>query len=398
MDKLLLYSTIENGQGLRTEELEAMVQQYPWFSTAHLLLSKRYFDSHDHRFTEQLQRTALVAADRKVLYQLIHHSPQASASPVPEDFDSVTETQRTADVEEVRMRFYALDVVGFHPIQNESATQLAEDILLDEQIAPSTAKEESAIALPDLMRRAIPSGVSTPAIPEITEPPSPIIAEEPDAQEEITLAPPVQLRDLDALQQEILLEAVQSSIELEVGEEVGKDASDTPQVQSTPQTFAEWMAHRAMAISFAEVQTTAATDVQHEDSSDEESETADHVEMGDTTAGDETSAARARLAREATHAPLRPREGKQENLIDRFIRLEPRIVAGKVTDYTSGNLAKESLEEDFSLVTETMAQLFAKQGKLDKARKVYRKLMAEHPEKSVYFAAQLKKLDSYKKG
>jgi pentatricopeptide repeat protein len=48
-------------------------------------------------------------------------------------------------------------------------------------------------------------------------------------------------------------------------------------------------------------------------------------------------------------------------------------------------------------VTETMAKLFAQQGKIDKARKVYRQLMVLHPEKSVYFAAQLKNLNQLKK-
>jgi pentatricopeptide repeat protein len=55
------------------------------------------------------------------------------------------------------------------------------------------------------------------------------------------------------------------------------------------------------------------------------------------------------------------------------------------------------LEEDFSFATETMAKLFIAQGKFDKAKKVYRKLMELHPEKNVYFAAQLKNLNQNKK-
>ena len=87
----------------------------------------------------------------------------------------------------------------------------------------------------------------------------------------------------------------------------------------------------------------------------------------------------------------------QRDLIDRFIHTEPQIARGKAGEYPTGNLAKESLEDDFSMVTETMAILFAKQGKLDKARKAFRKLMEQHPEKSIYFAAQLKNLEHFKK-
>ncbi len=89
---------------------------------------------------------------------------------------------------------------------------------------------------------------------------------------------------------------------------------------------------------------------------------------------------------------------KQKSIIDRFIKLEPKITPGKVSEYnTASNLAKESLEEDFSFATETMAKLFIAQGKFDKAKKVYRKLMELHPEKNVYFAAQLKNLNQNKK-
>ena len=50
------------------------------------------------------------------------------------------------------------------------------------------------------------------------------------------------------------------------------------------------------------------------------------------------------------------------------------------------------LVEDPSLVTETMAKLYAQQGQMGRARKAYKLLALKYPEKSVYFAAQLKKL------
>jgi hypothetical protein len=77
--------------------------------------------------------------------------------------------------------------------------------------------------------------------------------------------------------------------------------------------------------------------------------------------------------------------------------LEPRITPGKAADYSISDLAKESLEDDMEFVTETMAQLFVLQGKIDRAKKAFKKLMVLHPEKSVYFATQLKNIDRIKK-
>jgi tetratricopeptide (TPR) repeat protein len=88
-----------------------------------------------------------------------------------------------------------------------------------------------------------------------------------------------------------------------------------------------------------------------------------------------------------------PEEKKKEDVVERFIQTEPQINRGKAIEYVAGNMAKESLEEDLNLVTETMAKLYVKQGKLDKARKAYKKLIELYPEKSIYFATQLKNLN-----
>ena len=54
--------------------------------------------------------------------------------------------------------------------------------------------------------------------------------------------------------------------------------------------------------------------------------------------------------------------------------------------------ASKGLEYDPSLVTETMAKLYASQGQIGRARKAFKMLALKYPEKSVYFASQLKKL------
>ena len=84
------------------------------------------------------------------------------------------------------------------------------------------------------------------------------------------------------------------------------------------------------------------------------------------------------------------------NLIEKFIASEPRITPGKVEQYTGVSFAKESLEENFDWVTETMAKLYAAQGKIDRARKAYKRLIELHPEKKIHFENQLKVLNQRK--
>ena len=80
-------------------------------------------------------------------------------------------------------------------------------------------------------------------------------------------------------------------------------------------------------------------------------------------------------------------------LIDAFLA-KGDVRIGPIRDSleTTEQWAKQGLVEDPSLVTETMAKLYAQQGQMGRARKAYKLLALKYPEKSVYFVAQLKKL------
>ncbi len=92
------------------------------------------------------------------------------------------------------------------------------------------------------------------------------------------------------------------------------------------------------------------------------------------------------------------KKGEEEGrkLIEKFIATEPRITPGKVEQYTGISFAKDSLEENFDWVTETMAKLYATQGKIERARKAYKRLIELHPEKKIHFENQLKVLNQRK--
>ncbi len=69
----------------------------------------------------------------------------------------------------------------------------------------------------------------------------------------------------------------------------------------------------------------------------------------------------------------------------------------EVTDSRSiEELAKKSANPSQSLETETLAVVFEKQGKYDKAIEIYEKLMARNPEKSSIFAGRIEELKTKK--
>lgn len=82
----------------------------------------------------------------------------------------------------------------------------------------------------------------------------------------------------------------------------------------------------------------------------------------------------------------------KEALIDKFIIEEPRISKPKVAFFSPSESAHRSNLDEEEIVSETLAQLYAKQGNISKAIQIYKKLSLLNQEKSRYFAAQIDKL------
>jgi hypothetical protein len=81
---------------------------------------------------------------------------------------------------------------------------------------------------------------------------------------------------------------------------------------------------------------------------------------------------------------------KQQQIIDRFLRDNPRIAPLRES-IPEPEVVKKSLQDESNLVSETLAEVLLKQGKPEKACDIYEKLCLKYPEKSSYFAALIKK-------
>ncbi|MDZ4750341.1 MAG: hypothetical protein SGI87_01915 [Flavobacteriales bacterium] len=349
MNKEILYEAMLSPAKLSEvprEELEKVAREYPYFTSAQVLLARSYRLSGDHRFSDQLQTASHCSGDRLSLYHLMKDegvTRELEIQIVPLEQESAPEEiqpQTIPTLETVEL----INTIEQEPLETFENTIA---------VAARNTKTEVAIE-PEETKLIVEIAVE---IPEIVE----------------SIPPQSNKYERDILEDFILARAVHSSIELEVGE---SDDEPIQQKQTEPlaeeeeeievDSFANWVAKRAKAIGYQDDTLKTPHLPRYED------------------------------AKGVMQPPSDSRKKTQQQLIDRFIQTSPRITPGKSEAYDLENVARTSITEDLSVVSETMAVLLASQGKKEKARRVYRKLMELHPEKSVYFAAQLKNLDKFK--
>jgi len=86
-------------------------------------------------------------------------------------------------------------------------------------------------------------------------------------------------------------------------------------------------------------------------------------------------------------------ESDREALIRKFIETEPQISKPqKASFYSAVEMARKSTEERDDIVSETLASVYAQQGDIARATRIYQKLCLLYPEKSSYFAVLIKNL------
>lgn len=345
MRKEELHHTLMHPEHLSDEQLldlREAVARFPFFGAAQIALTQAFKARGDMQFTDQLSQAAIYTGHRAALYHRLKGVNGDKAA-----------------------------TILLSPAPIEEPQSLASKIIDDE--APITTSDikpsESAANVEPVVEAKIQEIEQEKIVIEFKE-------------ENAT----VKFSELDPLEAQILVNAVNTSIELEVqplhhGEQQQESTSSSLEPDDE-QSYAALIYRRAQRKQLLYIEQTSLDAVAKAETENHEHHPNQHSSA---------------ISRGTQRITVPDSKQHQRQLVDRFIHHEPQIARGKVGDYATGNIAKDSLEEDFSMVTETMALLFAKQGKLDKARKAFRKLMEQHPEKSVYFATQLKNLEHFKK-
>ena len=94
---------------------------------------------------------------------------------------------------------------------------------------------------------------------------------------------------------------------------------------------------------------------------------------------------------------VRSKKQNSDEIINIFLEKKPKIKNNKQRFFNASENAKKSIIENNDIITETLAKVYAKQEHFEKAILAYQKLSLKYPQKSSYFADQIKVIKKIKK-
>ena len=83
-----------------------------------------------------------------------------------------------------------------------------------------------------------------------------------------------------------------------------------------------------------------------------------------------------------------------DDIIDRFLRTSHGRIVAEEGEPADEIVVSADIEDEEDMVSEELAEVYLAQGLKDMAKETYRKLSLLNPEKSIYFAEIISKIDS----
>jgi len=320
--------------------LENVAEEFPYFQTAHLLLAKNLHNINSIHYNNQLKLASIFAGDRKMLHKLIYSKTSSQ--------ENISETEVVQELEtkqEIIEEKKEIIVTKTNPSDEILKKALAEIEAIKLKMAEKVETKKEEIKTEEKKEEMLKQV-------------------QHDEKGEEVLFPEVEKmkKQIQTLDELYTTQAIESSMELDIAN-AEKEMEANAKIENQKSEIKK----EEKKIEEPKKETTLDTTKKHSFT--------DWLKM------------------KQTELPKTTSEKKTgTDLIERFITEEPKIGKIKADFFSPVNMAKQSVTDDYSMVTETLAKIYEKQGAYNKAIEAYEKLILVYPEKSAFFAARIEEI------
>jgi|688.fasta_scaffold242842_2 hypothetical protein len=417
-EKIFLGSEPLNNASI-ADTLFKITKQYPYFSSAQIVLAKALKESGDAQFNSQLKTSAIYSINRKSLYFFLNQEQIAlKAQPATEKNIQISnEVFPSASNEEINNISINSNVIFTEETEQKTEAEIEiKNTIIEPEVSNTLVElkfESNSNANSIEQINSIENNVKKEFLSDKNQSTSETKNEEIKIDEEIDKASTIKIAEidkevivgnlndradslipmlekesenilqLDNLDKEILASGIinmsENSLEKIVDKtekipeipENGNTQLNSLEINSKELTFSEWL-----KISKKEFPVIDDSKVEQRPKKDLEIEIKPAVnKIIDSTEIDEEDDFNSK---------------KEDLIIDAFISSAPKISKPKASFYSPINMAKQSVTDDLNLASETLARIYVNQGNFLKAIKIYEVLSLKFPEKNRYFATLIK--------
>ncbi|AUP78745.1 hypothetical protein [Flavivirga eckloniae] len=330
----------------QTEAVKSVIDEFPYFQSARAVYLKGLKNASSFKYNQELKTTAAYTTDRSILFDFI-----TSEAFIQNEISQFIK-QNTTHLKDVEVTVEDISV-------NKNVTI---DHILKQQINDTQGVLDPALFQPKEERpQKTPSFVldESEEIENVTEETKPVSEETQPTTEEPQLAAE------ETKTQETLVSDI-----LNLGRPLEFNKKET-------HSFNEWL------------KLTCLKPIDRDQDSDTK---APPAPLSFEPVSSEQVASKTEPPKKEDKSSEELDKAKKFELIDQFITKNPKINPFKAT-ITKGNLAKAQMIKPEALMTETLARIYVEQKNYKKAIQSYKILSLKYPEKSGFFADQIKAVE-----